>query len=329
MPRRRGQREPSEPRPTSQRHQVNWPLHDPRTGGQQREIWDQDEGFDDEFEEEEESDDEEQLSPKRRSSRKRRRDADVPRMRPRDIKSFRWIGEQGAARRDDLQELLGRMPEGQTNEPGRLSASRMRHIIEERWEPAGMVYYKTLLGKQWVWLSKRGLHAADLPWSPHRPADINLEHIHQVNRVRLYLEDLYWSKKLKGEWESERWYERRKKEWLALGKADLGVYVPYEYRMHHAPDGLWRFRNEGQTEDNLAALEVEISAKNEDQLDRIMRALAVYVPVVWYYVDMDAEEGVYDGLMKILAGIDERRRERFFFYDLDEPARLVYHYERT
>ncbi len=62
----------------------------------------------------------------------------------------------------------------------------MRHIIEERWEPAGMVYYKTLLGKQWVWLSKRGLHAADLPWSPHRPADINLEHIHQVNRVRLY-----------------------------------------------------------------------------------------------------------------------------------------------
>jgi hypothetical protein len=44
---------------------------------------------------------------------------------------------------------------------------------------------------------------------------------------------------------------------------------------------------------------------------------------------MDAEEGVYDGLMKILAGIDERRRERFFFYDLDDPARLVYHYERT
>jgi hypothetical protein len=159
-------------------------------------------------------------------------------MRPRDIKSFRWIGEQGAARRDDLQELLGRMPEGQTNEPGRLSASRMRHIIEERWKPAGMVYYKTLLGKQWVWLSKRGLHAADLPWSPHRPADINLEHIHQVNRVRLYLEDLYWSKKLKGEWESERWYERRKKEWLALGKADSDVYVPYEYRMLHVPDGL-------------------------------------------------------------------------------------------
>jgi len=55
-----------------------------------------------------------------------------------------------------------------------------------------------------------------------------------------------------------------------------------QYRMHHVPDGLWRFRNEGQTEDNLTALEVEISAKNEGQLDRIMHALAVYAPVVWY-----------------------------------------------
>jgi hypothetical protein len=191
MPRRRGQREPSEPRPTSRHHQVNWSLHDPRASGQQREIWDQEEEFDDAYEEEEESDDEEQPSPKRRSSHKRRRDAGLPRMKPRDIKAFRWTGEQGAARRDDLQELLGRMPEGETNEPGRLSASRMRHIIEERWEPAGMVYYKTLLGKQWVWPTRRGLHAAGLPWSPHRPADINLEHIHQINRVRLYLEGLY------------------------------------------------------------------------------------------------------------------------------------------
>ena len=63
MPRRRGQGEPSEPRPTSRRHQVNWSLHDPGAGGQQREIWDQDEEFEDEYEEEEESDDEEQPSP--------------------------------------------------------------------------------------------------------------------------------------------------------------------------------------------------------------------------------------------------------------------------
>src|SRR6266705_6325461 len=179
MPRKRGQREPSEPQPTSRRHQVNQPLHDAHTGRQQRGIWDQDEEFDEDYEETEESDDDEdQPSTKRRTARKRRRDAGIPRMQPRDIRAFRWIGEQGAARRDDLQELLGRMPEGETNEPGRLSASRVRHIIEERWEPAGMVYYRNLLGKQWVWLSRRGLHAADLPWSPHRPADINLEHIH-------------------------------------------------------------------------------------------------------------------------------------------------------
>ena len=328
MPRKRGQREPLEPPPSSRHHQVTRLPPSSRTSGQQREIRDQDDEFDDEFEEEEESDGEDQPSPKRRSSHKRRRDAGMPRMKPRDIKAFRWMGEQGAARRDDLQELLGRMPEGETNEPGRLSASRMRHIIEERWEPAGMVYYKNLLGKQWVWPSRRGLHAAGLPWSPHRPADINLEHIHQVNRIRLYLEGLYWGQNLKGEWESERWYERRKKEWLALGKADSGVYVPYEYRMHHTPDGLWRFRNPGETEDSLAIIEVEISAKNKDQLERIMRDLAVYAPVIWYFVDMDPAEGVYAGLMGVLEGIDERRRGRFIFYDLNNPTKLVYRYER-
>jgi hypothetical protein len=131
MPRKRGQREPSEPQPTSRRHQVNQPLHDAPTGRQQRGIWDQDDEFDEDYEEEEESDDDkDQPSPKRRSTRKRRRDAGIPRMQPRDIRAFRWIGEQGAARRDDLQDLLGRMPEGETNEPGRLSASRVRHIID-------------------------------------------------------------------------------------------------------------------------------------------------------------------------------------------------------
>jgi hypothetical protein len=100
-------------------------------------------------------------------------------------------------------------------------------------------------------------------------------------------------------------------------------------RMHHTPDGLWRFRNPGETEDSLAIIEVEISAKNKDQLERIMRDLAVYAPVIWYFVDMDPAEGVYTGLMEVLEEIDERRRGRFLFFDLADPAKLVYRYGRT
>ena len=323
MTRKRGQREPTH----SQQRQVTRPPQSSHTG-EQREIWDQEDTFDNAFDEEEEGDDDEDRpSSKRRSSRKRRKDAGTPRMKPRDIKAFRWMGEQGAARRDDLQALLGRMPEGETNEPGRLSASRMRHIIEERWEPAGMVYYRNLLGKQWVWPSRRGLNAAGLSWSPHRPADINLEHIHQINRVRLYLEDLYWSRKLKGEWESERWYVRHKKEWAVLKKADPSTYIPDVYRMNHTPDGLWRFRNTGSNTDYLAIIEVEISAKHKDQLRQIMDELSAYAPVVWYFVDMNPEEGVYDGLMEVLEEIDKRDRGRFVFYDLANLGKQAYHFK--
>src|SRR5229473_135305 len=107
MTRKRGQREST----PSQRRQITRPPHSSHTS-EQREIWDQEDTFDDEFDEEEEGDDDEDRpSAKRRSIRKRRNDAGIPRMKPRDIKAFRWIGEQGAARRDDLQELLGRMPE--------------------------------------------------------------------------------------------------------------------------------------------------------------------------------------------------------------------------
>jgi len=143
----------------------------------------------------------------------------------------------------------------------------------------------------------------------------------------LYLENLYWGKKLKGEWESERWFVRRKKEWAALKKADPSTYIPDVYRMNHTPDGLWRFRSTGSNTDYLAIIEVETSAKHKDQLRQIMDELATYVPVVWYFVDMNPEEGVYDGLMEVLEEIDKSDRGRFVFYDLADLRRQVYHFK--
>ncbi len=268
--------------------------------------------------------------------RKVRRDADMPRMNDRDIFALCWVGEQQAASsknlqellaRSDMRELLGSLAGKTPREVETLSAARIRHVIEDHWALAGMVHYETILGKRWVWPTRRALHAAGLPFSPHRPADIWLNHLHQVNRIRLHLERIYSSAGLPGHWESERWYERNKRKWKNWKKRDSGIYVPDEYRMWHTPDGIWIYRNERDTADSTATIEVEISAKRPATLWSILHELAIYAGTVWYFVEMDPKQGVFSGLIEIFEELEDRFKSRFYFYDLAEPGRLVYHYE--
>jgi hypothetical protein len=263
--------------------------------------------------------------------RKKRSDADQPRIWERDIKIFRWIGEQGAASADNLRELAGREAAGPTKEPGLLSKARIRHLIEDRWLPAKMVYEDTMMGRRWIWLTKRALQRVGLPFAPHRPADVNLNHIHHVNRIRLYLERLYWSQELPGSWESERMIERAKKEWKERRRADSGIYIPDQYELWHMPDAIFYYRNtKSQKDDYWAFIEVETSQKRPEKLADIIHNLATH-GVTWYFVDTDPKKGVYTGLIDVLAtltGRDERLRARFWLYDLMEPTRLLYHYEK-
>lgn len=117
---------------------------------------------------------------KRQKGRKIRRDADTPRMNYRDILAFRWIGEQAEASADNLQELLGRpdmrellgrLAGGTIKETEKLSATRIRHIIEDRWAQAGMVNHSLVLGRRWVWPTRRALYETELPFSPYLPAN--------------------------------------------------------------------------------------------------------------------------------------------------------------
>ena len=193
-----------------------------------------------------------------------------------------------------------------------------------------MVYWDTMMGRKWVWPTKRALKRADLPFAPHRPADVNLNHIHHCNRIRLYLERLYWTQKLPGSWESERLIERSKKEWKVKQKADSSIFIPDRYQLWHMPDAIWTFRNKGQTQDRWVFIEVEVSQKSLEKLADILYNLGTY-GTTWYYVDMDPKKGVYDRLMEALdtlTGGAERFKSRFFFYDLAEPNKLVYHYEQ-
>jgi hypothetical protein len=263
--------------------------------------------------------------------RKKRSDAGIPRLEERDALALKWIGEQGAASADNLRYLLGRMSEYELDEPDCLSVSRVRHIIEDHWLPAKVVEADNMLGKKWVWPTRRGLNRAGLPFfSPHRPADINLNHIHHCNRIRLYLEGLYGRLGLPGSWESSRMIERSRKEWKARKKEDPGVYIPDEYRCWHMPDALWTYRNQGDTEDSVVFIEVEVSSKGVDRTYDILLDLARH-GTTWYFVNMDEKKGVFKTLTDALekfTGREERYRGRFYLYDLTEPDKLVWEYRK-
>lgn len=257
-----------------------------------------------------------------KKERKPRSDAGIPRMQDRDIEALRWIGEQGAASVDHLRDLLGRMSEWETDEPDRLSATRVRHIIEDRWEPAQMVSTENILGKKWVWLTRRALSRVDLPFAPNRPADITVNHLSHINRIRLHLERLYWSKNLPGTWESTRFIERSKKEWKALEKDDPLVFIPHQYRTWHMPDGIWTHRNKDQAEDHVAFIEVEISSKGLERTERILSNLARHGST-WYFVDTE-KKYLLATLKEAIDHLDQRdkridHKARIHFYDLYRP----------
>jgi hypothetical protein len=265
-----------------------------------------------------------------RRQRKTRSDAGIPRLHDRDIQALRWIGEQGAANADHLRELLGRMSEYELDDPGKLSASRIRHIIEDHWLPAKVIDTDNILGKKWIWLTRSGLNRVELPFSPHRPADITCNHLAHINRIRLYLERVYTSHSLPFNWESAKLIERTKKEWKARKKADLGEYVPDEYRGWHMPDALWTFRNRGDTDDGKVFIEVEVSSKGLERTVDILLDLARH-GTTWYFVEMDPKKGVYKTLMGALdkfTGRQEHYQGRFYLYDLADPNKLVYEYEK-
>lgn len=262
--------------------------------------------------------------------RKKRSDAGIPRLFERDAKALRWIGEQGAISADHLRDVLGRLSEYELDEEDRLSATRVRHILEERWIPAKVVEVDHILGRKWIWLTRRGLTRAKLPFSPHRPADITANHLNHLNRIRLYLERLYSSLSLPGSWESARCIERSQKYWKDRKKSDSSVFIPYEYMTWHMPDALWTFRNRGDVDDDKVFVEVEVSSKGLERTAEILLNLAQH-GTTWYYVEMDPKKNVYSTIMQAIEGFkgrEERYRSRFYLYDLAEPNKLVYEYQK-
>ena len=121
--------------------------------------------------------------------RKQRWDHGSIQMTTRDLQVLTWIGEQYAARFDQVQNLLSRAgPVRPALYPERLSETRTREIIT-RWRAAGLVEMDRILHREpaWIWLSSSGLGETSLSYRYLRPKPSVVHHLYYINQVRLML----------------------------------------------------------------------------------------------------------------------------------------------
>src|SRR5215216_6023953 len=113
-----------------------------------------------------------------RGLRARRADAGGVRCSARDLELLRFVGEQHAVSLPQLARVMG------------CSALAARWL-RSRWERAGWARGRALLVGEpvFVWLTRRGLRVAGLPFRSWRENPGALAHIAAVNEVRLYVEE--------------------------------------------------------------------------------------------------------------------------------------------
>ena len=116
------------------------------------------------------------------NARKRRSDYGTIQTTDRDIALLTWIAEQYAIRFDQLHYLVNRYKGEDVTE------SNIKWLIN-RWRTAGWVDKRKIVYGEpgWIWLSKDGLKAMELPYPQWEPKPGRMAHIHAVNAVRLFV----------------------------------------------------------------------------------------------------------------------------------------------
>jgi len=240
-----------------------------------------------------------------RKNTKARRDKGKKLMTARDCIVLLWIAQQYAARLDQVQALLSRMPGkgGRPVSPTGLTLSAVLQVVA-RWAELGLVVYERGTADEpgWVHLTSLGLRKLGLPYAPLAPAEGSYSHLYHINRVRLDLERRHPT----CQWISERTLR------AALPRRTEGVTVP------HLPDAQVRTPK-------LVAVEVERSPKSPRELDAILTELLIVgVPAVsgeaplvyntiWYFVWSKTQSAVTAARSRL----PEAYRHRVKLYSLE------------
>jgi len=180
----------------------------------------------------------------------------------RDLAALRFVGEQYAVRVDVAAVLLARL----AAEPvGQLSRRTVRQRLA-RWEQAGWVERRRLLGQTWVLPTRAGLRLAGLEFDCWEPAESRLAHHHAVALVRLAREPIPGA----GRWVCER------ELWRRCGRASWhladGVLLAPVSAGWQGIDQAWEL------------VEVELHQKARPRLLAALKTRAPHTARITYYV---------------------------------------------
>ncbi len=212
-----------------------------------------------------------------------------------------WIAFQYAVRLDQLQRLLYRYTPEQDRYKLKLGADRLSldrtYEIINKWLSLGFVEKDTILhrDKLWVWLTRAGLREVELAFNySGAPSSSRLSHLYYINQVRLAVE----AKRPGDLWKSER---QLRKEIPMAAKGE---------RQAHTPDAILTNAENGK----ITAIEVEVHAKTETELEDNLRELAVTYRSVWYFTTSTTRRQVE----VMLETFEPAMRKPFVLYDLKE-----------
>lgn len=217
--------------------------------------------------------------------RKTRSDKGLIRLTERDLQILTWIGNQYAVRLDTLQELLGRDTRQPTKADGCVSTSTARRVVT-RWKQEGLADARKYFYRQpeWIWLTRQGLVQMNLRYSNWSPSVGILNHLHDLNRVRIQIEDQFDE----CVWRSER--DLRREHWTD--------------KRFHVADG------EVHLNGQIVAIEIELTQKSMSRVTDIVRRLVHQYDRIWYFVN--------DQTRPVIEKAIGDRADKFRLYDIDK-----------
>ena len=218
-----------------------------------------------------------------------------PQLTERDLKILQWIGEQYAARLDQIQILMAQFGEVPTKQAGIVSISTVEQKIR-KWQFMKLVERKKILFGQpaWLWLSKTGLRLLEIPYRYLEPSYTTLEHIAIVNQVRFYVEARQAIKGNVVTWRSER-------------------RLRYEYGRDEKQKGRHIADAELATDKGTVAIEVELGQKSHGRTLHILSELAINYPTVWYFVN----DKTHEFISRQIDSLPADQKRKFQVHHLD------------
>ncbi len=216
-----------------------------------------------------------------------------PEVTERDLLALAWIAEQYTVRTDVLAVLLGRLSPALPHRPGRLGGRTVRQRVE-RWEQAGWVERRRLLGQSWVLPTRAGLRLAGVAFDPWEPAAARLAHHHAVAVVRLAREPVPG----RAGWVCERelWHRRDRASWH-LADGALPALVPPGWQAQGISEA-WEL------------VEVELHQKPRPRVLAALKTRPPHTARVTYYAPATLQQPLSNQLASVVRELGGRPEVR-------------------